>query len=94
MVAVIYQDSPSTLLSSKRAADRHVCSDDNGHMEGLDINRFKAPLRQTKVPLHLFYSSVAQICGYVDLYVRAKLFFKPEAFEFIELGYQNPVLAW
>lgn len=75
VVTVIYQYSPSTLLSSKWAADRHVCGDDNGHMEGLDINRFKAPLRQTKVLLHLFYSSVAQICGYVVLYVRTKLLF-------------------
>lgn len=74
VVTVIYQNSPSALLSSKRAADRHVCGDDNRHTEGLDINRFKAPLRPTKVPLHLFYSSVAQICGYVELCVRTKLF--------------------
>lgn len=62
-VAVIDQHSPSALLSSERAADRHVCGDDNGHTQGLDISRFKAPRRQTKGPLHLFYSSVAQICG-------------------------------
>lgn len=46
LVTVIYQYSPSTLLSSERAANRHICSDDNEHMHGLDINRFKVPLRQ------------------------------------------------
>lgn len=45
-VAVVYQHSPSAVLSSERAANSHVCRDDNGHMRGLVINRFKAPLRQ------------------------------------------------
>lgn len=46
LVTVIYQYSSSTLLSSERAANRHICSDDNEHMRGLNIIRFKAPLRQ------------------------------------------------
>lgn len=49
LVTVIYQYSPSALLSSERAANRHICSDDNKHMHGLDINRFKAPWRQFRL---------------------------------------------
>lgn len=49
LVTVIYQYSSSTLLSSERAANCHICGDDNEHMHGLDINRFKAPLRQFRL---------------------------------------------
>lgn len=48
LVTVIDQYSSSALLSSKGAANGHVCGEDNRHMPGLDISRFKVPLRQLR----------------------------------------------
>lgn len=76
LVTVIYQYSSSTLLSSERAANCHICDDDNKHMHCLDINRFKAPLRQFRLKKNYlciyFNHPFAQICGHLGPYFEGK----------------------